>query len=1039
MKEKAVNALRESEEKYRRLIEASEDFVFALDLEGKFTFGNTKAVETFGDLKGKPFTIPVLPEYHELVKKNFARRIKREKVEPYRIGVVDKEGNKLWVEVSGSPLVRDGKIVGAVYFQKNITDQKKLEQELRDVLDAAPDAIHVLSPDMRIIRRNAASEKLFPKLQVGNHCYEALHGRKEPCEHCGVVKVFKDGERHEHESTIKHPDGKVTVVHSPSAPVFDGEGNVIAAVEVLRDITERKKAEVAVKRSEEKYRRLVESVEKRHFLYSHGTDGVFTYLSPSIEAILGYTPKEFMTHYTTYLTPSPVNKEVERHTELSIKGIQQPPYEVEIYHKNGSIRWLSVSESPVFNDTGEVIAVEGIAHDITQRKEAEMELRRSKVFNETVLNSMNDAVSIIDVKTFKIVGANQIFFEQLGLREVEVIGKPCYEITHHRDSPCTPPEDMCPLLETLDTGKHSVFEHVHYQKDGGKVYVEVSASPIEDENGKVIQVVHVARDITERKKAEQALMESEGKFRTLTEKSLVGVYLIQDGVFKYVNPKLAEIFGYTVGELIDKKGPRDLVLPEDWPTVEGNLRKRLTGEIESIHYDFRGMTKNKKTVYVDVYGSQTSFHGRPAVIGTLLDITERKSAEKAILRSVKELKTINEIDRNIITKPDLSSLLKFIVRKARGLTGADAAFYSSIEGDVLRHHTFSGIRTRAFKNIRLTRGTGLGWLVLEEKRPVAVEDFSSDKRLKNAPHDTIMKEGLVSVLAVPFFSGKGEPTGVLYVANRRTTKFTDEQERTLITLAGQVSVAVEHARLQERTKKAYKELMSLDELKSNIIANVSHELRTPITIAKGALELAVEEEDKNKRNKLLEMVVSALGRQNLIIGDLIEAARMKSRETKESLEDVSISKAINSATVEFMPIAVRKGIKLGHSINGDLPVVKANYKRLEHVLRNLLSNALKFTDKSGEVRVEAKVMGENVVVCVADTGIGIPREYHKRIFERLYQIDSSGTRHYGGTGMGLAIAKETIEALGGRITVESEPGEGSRFCFTLPISREIEK
>jgi signal transduction histidine kinase len=129
---------------------------------------------------------------------------------------------------------------------------------------------------------------------------------------------------------------------------------------------------------------------------------------------------------------------------------------------------------------------------------------------------------------------------------------------------------------------------------------------------------------------------------------------------------------------------------------------------------------------------------------------------------------------------------------------------------------------------------------------------------------------------------------------------------------------------------------------------------------------------------------------------------------------------------------VKKGIGLGMRLGEGLPRVKADFKRLGHVLRNLISNAIKFTEE-GSVTVEIKRRKDAVEVCVTDTGIGIPKKYQKRIFERLYQVDSSGTRRYGGTGMGLAIVKEIVEAHGGEITVSSEEGRGSRFCFTLPI------
>jgi len=138
-----------------------------------------------------------------------------------------------------------------------------------------------------------------------------------------------------------------------------------------KKIEELEQQREALKQSEEKYRHLVESVQNYYFFYSHDKEGIFTYLSPSIEIILGYTPEDFFVHYSEYLTDNPVNKEVERHTKLSIKGEEQPPYELEIVAKDGSVHWIEVKEIPVFDKRGNVSHVEGIAHDITQRKQTE--------------------------------------------------------------------------------------------------------------------------------------------------------------------------------------------------------------------------------------------------------------------------------------------------------------------------------------------------------------------------------------------------------------------------------------------------------------------------------------------------------------------------------------------------------------------------------------------------------------------------------------------------------------------------------------------
>ncbi len=149
-----------------------------------------------------------------------------------------------------------------------------------------------------------------------------------------------------------------------------------------------------------------------------------------------------------------------------------------------------------------------INQDIKDLKEAKDIIERQGRFSRTVINSMNDALSVIDVTNLRIVGVNPIFLKIYGLKEEDVIGKPCYKITYQRSQPCQPPDDICPLVETLKTGTPSTVEHVHY-RDGKKMYEEVSTSPITDESGKIIEVIHVARDITERKRAEEIQRENE--------------------------------------------------------------------------------------------------------------------------------------------------------------------------------------------------------------------------------------------------------------------------------------------------------------------------------------------------------------------------------------------------------------------------------------------------------------------------------------------------------------------------------------------------
>ena len=162
---------------------------------------------------------------------------------------------------------------------------------------------------------------------------------------------------------------------------------------------------------------------------------------------------------------------------------------------------------------------------------------------------------------------------------------------------------------------------------------------------------------------------SEINFNILAEKSLVGIYLIQDGLFKYLNPKLAEIFEYTVEELLNKKGPEDLTLPEDWTIVKDNITNRLSGGSQSINYEFRGITKNKKIKFIEVFGSRALFNDKPAILGTLLDITERKNAIDEIKKSEKRYKDLAEMLPQMIFESDENGKITYVNKNVIESTG----------------------------------------------------------------------------------------------------------------------------------------------------------------------------------------------------------------------------------------------------------------------------------------------------------------------------------------------------------------------------------
>jgi PAS domain S-box-containing protein len=164
------------------------------------------------------------------------------------------------------------------------------------------------------------------------------------------------------------------------------------------------------------------------------------------------------------------------------------------------------------------------------------------------------------------------------------------------------------------------------RKDKKIIYCEVYDSRITFQGKPAIMGSFI--DITVRKEAEEQLRESEEKFRTLTEASLVGVYIVQDNTFKYVNPMAAQIFGYSAEEVIDKIKPEQVIIPEEWPFMRENIRRRIEGEVESLQYEFHGLTKDKRIIDIEVYGSRIMYHGKPAIVGSVIDITERNRAAR---------------------------------------------------------------------------------------------------------------------------------------------------------------------------------------------------------------------------------------------------------------------------------------------------------------------------------------------------------------------------------------------------------------------------
>lgn len=227
----------------------------------------------------------------------------------------------------------------------------------------------------------------------------------------------------------------------------------------------------------------------------------------------------------------------------------------------------------------------------------------------------------------------------------------------------------------------------------------------------------------------------------------------------------------------------------------------------------------------------------------------------------------------------------------------------------------------------------------------------------------------------------------------------------------------------------------LERMKSDFVSNVSHELRTPLTSIKSFSELILDDLDTMDgeiQKRFLGIIRDEAERLTRLISDLLDLQKIQADRMKWRMETIDLPQLIENSVGTFSGLAKMKKIQLSFECRDGVPRILGDRDRLQQVLVNLISNAIRFSSENGQIRIEAARVPEGVLVFVADKGIGIPADKRERIFERFYQVDSSMTKGRGGTGLGLAISKEIIEHHGGRIWVESKAGEGSKFSFVIP-------
>jgi len=388
---------------------------------------------------------------------------------------------------------------------------------------------------------------------------------------------------------------------------------------------------------------------------------------------------------------------------------------------------------------------------------------------------------------------------------------------------------------------------------------------------------------------------------------------------------------------------------------------------------------------------------------------------------------------------NLQTVLDTLVESAARLCEADMASINREKGAAYQQVANYGHspELQAYMDshpIPAGKGSVVGRTVMRG-RIIHIPDVQADADYKMT--GAAVLGGIHTMLGVPLLR-EGTPIGVMALQRKAVRPFTDKQIELVETFADQAVIAIENVRLFDEIQEKSRQLEEASQHKSQFLANMSHELRTPLNAILGYTELMADGAYGEPSEKMLGILkrLEANGKHLLgLINDVLDLSKIEAGQLVLELSEYCVQDIAQTVRSTLEPLAADKKLAFKLELAPDLPPGHGDGRRLTQVLINLVGNAIKFTD-AGEVAIKAEANNGSFHVSVRDTGPGISTSDQAKLFQEFQQADNAITRKKGGTGLGLAISKRIIEMHGGRIWVESEPGQGSTFAFTLPVKVE---
>ncbi len=899
-------------------------------------------------------------------------------------------------------------------------------EQLRTTLVSIGDAVIVTDAAGRVTAMNRVAETLtgWPAAEAeGRPLDEVFRIRNEftrrPVE-SPVPKVLREGNvvGLANHTLLVARDGSERPIDDSAAPVRDGD-RLTGVVLVFRDVTERR-------RSEEARRHLAAIVESSDdAIVGKSLDGVITSWNRAAERLYGYTAEEAVGQSFSLLVPPGHVDPMLALIEQVRRGEPADHYDAVRRRKDGALIEVSANVSPVRDAAGTIVGLSVIARDVTGRRRTERELAD---FFE------NAPIGLHWVgQDGTILRANRTELELLGYERDEYVGRNIAEFY-------VDPVEITDILAVLGRGETLCNREARMRcKDGSVRHVRIDSNVLW-QGGRFVHTRCFTRDVTAQKLAEQERLDAESRTRSVVDHVVDGIVTIDEaGTVETFNPAAERLFGYAAAEVIGRN-VREL-MPEPYRSahdgyVESYLR---TGEAKIIGHgrEVVGRRKDGSTFLMDLAVSEFHHGGRRYFTGIVRDVTERKRVEQS-------LRFLADASATLATLVDYESTLQKVARLAVpefadwctvDLVGPDG----SLRRVAVAHADPAKVRLAQELGDRYPpdRDAAHGsYHVLRTGRPEMMSEIPDQllvQGARDAEHLRLMRElGLKSYMSVPLRVRERVLGVVSFVSAESRRRYTAADLTFAAELARRAATAIENAQL-------YKEVREADRRKEEFLAILAHELRNPLAPIRNALEImrlpGTDAPTTAWARDMMERQVHHLVR---LVDDLLDLSRVLRGKIELRKEWVTLATVVARAVETSQPVIDARGHELTVSVEAEPVLLEADPVRLAQVVSNLLTNAAKYTERGGKIWLTARREGDEVVIRVRDTGIGIAPDMLPQVFGMFVQAKSASSLAQGGLGIGLTLVKTLAEMHGGRVEAHSGgPGRGSEFVVRLRPARPV--